>query len=73
MSTLAPPNLDIASQIESVNHALTAGELAALLSVSKITIYKLARTKKIPHIRLGSSVRFCGRSVASWLRRQAVN
>ena len=62
----------LANQIEEITHALTAKELAALLSVSPISIYKLARTKRIPHVRIGTCVRFCGKSVATWLRRQQV-
>ena len=62
----------IADQIEEINHALTAKELAALLSVSPISIYKLARSKRIPHVRIGACVRFCGKSVAQWLRNQEI-
>jgi excisionase family DNA binding protein len=63
----------ITEQLEGIGHALTAKELAILLSVSPISIYKLARTKRIPSLRIGTSVRFCGKSVAKWLRTQAVN
>jgi excisionase family DNA binding protein len=63
----------LAEQIEGMDHALEAKELAALLSVSPISIYKLARSKRIPHVRIGTSVRFCGRTVAQWLRSKEVN
>jgi len=60
----------IANQIEEINHALTAQELAALLSVSRITIFKHARTGRIPSFRIGTAVRFCPHTVASWLRKK---
>lgn len=62
----------LADQIEGIGHALTAKELAALLSVSPLSIYKLARTRRIPSLRIGTCVRFCGKGVAQWLRRQEV-
>jgi excisionase family DNA binding protein len=63
----------IAEQIEGIDHALTAEEIATMLSVSKIMIYKLARKNRIPHIRIGSLVRFCGKRVAEWIRSKEVN
>lgn len=71
--TPSPVNQNLAEQIEGMNHALTAPELAEILSVSPISIYKLARTKRIPHIRIGTSVRFCGQTVAQWIRSKEVN
>jgi excisionase family DNA binding protein len=62
----------LADQIEGIGHAITAKELAALLSVSPLSIYKLARTRRIPSLRIGTCVRFCGKSVARWLRNQEV-
>ncbi len=56
-------------QIERIGHALTAAELATLLAVSRITIFKLAKSGRIPCFRIGTCVRFDPRQVANWLRR----
>ena len=55
-------------QIEGIPHALTAAELATLLAVSRITVFKLAKAGRIPCFRIGSCVRFDPRAVAAWLR-----
>ena len=56
-------------RIERVGHALRAAELAELLSVSRITVFKLAKSGRIPSFRLGTCVRFDPRAVATWLRK----
>ena len=55
-------------QIEKNRHALNARQVAEFLSVSVITIYKMAKTNRIPSFRVGAAVRFDPRSVARWLR-----
>ncbi len=37
---------------------MTVNEVAELLKLSKITIYKLAKSGQIPSFRVGSSLRF---------------
>jgi excisionase family DNA binding protein len=59
----------IADQVESYRRALAASELAELLAVSKVTIFKLAKTGRIPSFRVGTCVRFDPRQVADWLRQ----
>jgi excisionase family DNA binding protein len=61
--------LSLADRIERIGRALTANELAGMLSVSKITIFKQAKGGRIPSFRVGTCVRFDPRSVAQWLRR----
>jgi excisionase family DNA binding protein len=56
-------------QIEKIPHALTAAELAQLLAVSPILIYKLAKANRLPCFKIGTCVRFDPRAVAKWLRR----
>jgi excisionase family DNA binding protein len=46
-----------------MDHALTADELAPLLSVSRLSIYKYARLGSIPCFRIGDCVRFDPSSV----------
>jgi excisionase family DNA binding protein len=62
--------MSIADQIEKIGHALTAGELSKLLSVSKVTIFKHAAAGRIPSFRVGTCVRFDPKAVANWLRSQ---
>ncbi len=61
-------NLSLADQIEQTGRALTAAELARVLSVSRITIFKQAKAGRIPSFRIGTCVRFDPRAVANWLR-----
>jgi excisionase family DNA binding protein len=55
-------------QIERIGHAITASELARMLAVSKVTVFKQAATGRIPSSRVGTCVRFDPRAVALWLR-----
>jgi excisionase family DNA binding protein len=61
--------LYLADRIERIGRALTANELAEMLAVSKITIFKQAKAGRIPSFRVGTCVRFDPHSVARWLRR----
>ena len=58
----------LADVIESYRHDLKAAELAELLAVSRITVFKLAKAGRIPCFRVGTCVRFDPRAVAKWLR-----
>jgi excisionase family DNA binding protein len=62
--------LYLADRIERIGRALTANELAEMLTVSRITIFKQAKAGRIPSFRVGTCVRFDPRAVATWLRRQ---
>lgn len=62
--------LALADRIEMFGRAMTATQLATLLSVSRIIVYKLAKAGRIPSFRVGTCVRFDPRSVANWLRGQ---
>ena len=62
--------MSIADQIESIERALTAQELAEILSVSPITIVKQAKSGRIPSFRIGTCVRFDPKIIADWLREQ---
>lgn len=69
-SPTATDSISLADQIAKIGHALTASELAVMLSVSKLTIFKQARQGHIPSFRVGTCVRFDPHSVAKWLRKQ---
>jgi excisionase family DNA binding protein len=65
-STAEP--LSLPDRIERIARALTADELAGILTVSRITIFKQAKAGRIPSFRIGTCVRFDPKSVAQWLR-----
>jgi excisionase family DNA binding protein len=60
-------------KIERFGRALNAKELAEILNVSKVTIFKQAKAGRIPSFRIGTSVRFDPVSVGRWLRKQSIN
>jgi excisionase family DNA binding protein len=55
-------------RIEGMKRALTAAELAAILAISPITVYKMAKAGRLPSLRIGTAVRFDPRAIAEWLR-----
>lgn len=46
---------------------LTIEEVAAWLQIHPVTVYKLARRGKIPHIKIGRTYRFQRRALVLWL------
>jgi excisionase family DNA binding protein len=60
--------MNLPEKIETMGRALTADDLAQLLSVSKVQVYKLASARTIPSFRVGLCLRFDPHSVAAWLR-----
>jgi excisionase family DNA binding protein len=74
LATLGPlatktDRLSLAEEVAQIEGAITADKLAKLLSVSKITIFKMAKAGRIPSFRVGTCVRFDPRKVADWLRK----
>jgi excisionase family DNA binding protein len=60
--------MSLPDRIEGIGRALTADELASMLTVSRITIFKQAKAGRIPSFRIGTCVRFDPKMVAQWLR-----
>ena len=60
----------IPDELEQVKHAMTAKELATVLSLSPKTVFKLAKAGRIPSFRVGTSVRFDPFTISRWLRQQ---
>jgi excisionase family DNA binding protein len=56
-------------QIASLLHEplLNADEAAELLHVPRSTVYELARSRRLPHVRLGRSLRFTREQLARWV------
>jgi hypothetical protein len=48
----------LAQHIEKFGRAITAPELGALLSGHVVTIYRIAKTGRIPSYRIDSNLRF---------------
>ena len=60
--------MSLPDQIEKMGHALTADDLAELLYVGKVQIYKMASARNHSIFRVGLCLRFDPHSVAAWLR-----
>ena len=60
----------IIEDLRSRKQALTAKELAELLSVTPRHVYRLARDFRIPRFRIGDSIRFDPKAIACWLQRR---
>lgn len=52
--------------------ALRVDEAAALLSISRSQAYQLIAEKKLPHVRVGESVRVPRAALEAWLEEQTV-
>jgi excisionase family DNA binding protein len=52
---------------------LTVEEIAERLSVSKGFIYHAVTHTTIPHIRLGSSIRFDSQQIDEWIKENSVS
>lgn len=46
---------------------LTAEEAAQLLHIPRSTLYELVRSRHLPHVRLGRSLRFSRNQLARWV------
>lgn len=46
---------------------LSAAEVAELLGVRPSSVYEYARTRQLPHVRIGRHVRFVRSDLESWL------
>lgn len=64
------PQHSIADQIEQIEHALTAKQVAAFLQVSERLIYQQAKRGQLPSFKIGDARRFDPKTVAHWLRKQ---
>lgn len=48
---------------------LNAHEAAQLLHVPRSTLYELVRSRHLPHIRIGRTLRFTRQGLAGWVQR----
>ena len=52
---------------------LDANEAARLLHVPRSTLYELVRSRSLPHIRIGRTLRFTRIALADWVEAQSYN
>jgi excisionase family DNA binding protein len=57
---------DLADYLSQLDHCLTAPELARVLGIHRITVYKLAAAGEIPSFKIATAVRFDPRAIAKW-------
>ena len=62
--------MSLVDSIEQFDHALTADELAHLLSVHKLSIYRAAKSGALKSFRIGTCIRFEPSAAARWLRER---
>jgi excisionase family DNA binding protein len=62
----------VASIIRNMRRALSADELAELLSISRITVLRRAKRGQIPSFRIGGLVRFDSAAISKWLLASGV-
>jgi excisionase family DNA binding protein len=60
----------IADSIEQLDCALTVPQLAQLLNVNRIILYRQIQAGILPAFRVGSCVRLDPKRVAQWLRQR---
>jgi excisionase family DNA binding protein len=61
--------MSIFDKLEKIDRAITAEELARLLCVSHVSVFRWAKSGRIPSFRIGTCVRFDPRAIADWLRK----
>lgn len=62
----------LATRLRNRRNALTVDDLAELLSLSAKHLYKMAKGRRIPSLRLGGAVRFDPFAVAQWLEAKSI-
>lgn len=60
-------DLTVVERLRRIQRPIQAPQLAEILGVSTITIYKQAAKGTIPSFRIATAVRFDTRAVARWL------
>lgn len=60
------------NQIDSNTTYLSVAQVAGHLNVSKMTIYRLVHTGKLPAVRIGQSYRVSEEAVANYLENGTV-
>lgn len=62
---------DLVTRLKVHPGAIRVSELARILTMSRTTLYQMVEDGRIPHYRLGDSIRFDPVRVSNWLADQA--
>jgi excisionase family DNA binding protein len=52
---------------------MTAQEVAELLRVPRSTVYELARSRRIPFVKVGRRTLFARQALLDWIAAQTIN
>ena len=63
---------DLVTRLKQRSGAIRVSELARILTMSRTTVYQMVEAGKIPHYRIGDSIRFDPVRIASWLTDQEI-
>lgn len=64
--------MSIADQLKTRNEMLDLAEVAKVLGSHPQTLYKACRSGKMPHLRVGSRIKFDPPTIAAWLESRQV-
>jgi excisionase family DNA binding protein len=64
--------MTIVEQLEQIGRALTVDDVARLLAMHKLSVYRLCSRGSLPHYRIGTCLRFDPHSIAKYLREREV-
>jgi excisionase family DNA binding protein len=64
--------MSVVEQLRSAKGLLSVKQVAGLLSAHVQTIYGWANDGKLPHVRVGSRVKFDGHVIADWLEKRTL-
>lgn len=67
-----PPVPDLASELERRTGLIAVPEMASILGLARSSLYDYVAAGRIPHVRIGSAIRFDPRVMAHWLREHSV-
>jgi excisionase family DNA binding protein len=58
--------------VDSVPRLMTAQEVAELLRIPRSTVYELARSRRIPFLKVGRRTLFAQQTLLEWIAAQTV-
>jgi excisionase family DNA binding protein len=62
----------IADRLRRSPSLLTVQQVAEALGFNKMTIYDWVTKGKLPHVRVGSRIKFDGAAIADWLEKRTL-
>jgi len=63
---------DLVTRLKQHSGSIRVSELARILAMSRTTVYQMVEAGRIPHYRIGDSIRFDPIRIASWLAEQEI-